>query len=86
MSMNLHCDKLTLWQTPTYITYMCMSYDENGEPDGGNEGVRRRYAIWVRSTLNGAWSDPEDYDWTRERVEEHLEELDALVDPEFSIG
>ena len=42
MSMNLGCDEMDLWQTPTYITDMCMSLDDNGNPDGGMEGVRKR--------------------------------------------
>jgi hypothetical protein len=48
MSMNLHLTEgeegleINLWQTPTHITDLCLSYDKNGTPDGGMAGVMRR--------------------------------------------
>lgn len=85
MSMNLHCDEMDLWQTPTYITYMCMSLDDNGNPDGGMEGVRKRYLMWVRSRLNGVWHDDEEYEIEKMIVQEHCEQVLALENPEFFI-
>ena len=41
MSMNLKCNELELWHTPSYITYMRMSYNENYNPMGGMQGVRQ---------------------------------------------
>jgi hypothetical protein len=94
MSMNLtltdkttDCD-IDLWQTPTFITWMCLSYNpETKEPDGGQEGVRRRYLEWVRSHTNGVWKDVEELDYMsymRERVREHSKIVLAVKDPEFS--
>lgn len=43
MSMNLHIDGFELWQTPTFITHMCLFYNKKSKSDGGREGVIRRY-------------------------------------------
>ena len=94
MSMNLtltdkttDCD-IDLWQTPTFITWMCLSYNpETKEPDGGQEGVRRRYLEWVRSHTNGVCKDEEELDYMsymRKRVREHSKIVLAVKDPEFS--
>lgn len=85
MSMNLHCNKVDLWQTPTWVTYLCMSLDDEGNPDGGMEGVRRRYIMWVKSTLNGVWNSTEDFEGHRASVEDHLRELNSHKDLEFYI-
>ena len=86
MGMNLHCDETDLWQTPTYITDMCMSLDDNGNPDGGMEGVRKRYLMWVRGRLNGAWRTKEDYEIEEMIVQEHCELVMALENPQFYIA
>ena len=95
MSMNLHCEVpaingrdwrvFDLWQTPTYITRMCLSLDENGDPDGGMEGVRRRYLIWLESLTIGRWDEHEidDRYELKRNIEEHKEEILALENPQF---
>ena len=30
MSMNLECSELDLWQTPTWVTYICFSNYDGG--------------------------------------------------------
>lgn len=86
MSMNLHLEGLDLWQTPTFITYMCMSYnDETSEPDGGQEGVRKRYLIWVESHTDGVWSDPEDLEYIQLKIKEHKEKVLSVKDLEFYV-
>lgn len=73
-----------LWQTPTYITWMCLSYaPDTRQPDGGMEGVRRRYLLWVQSQLEGAWDSREDYQHMKERVTDHVAEIRAIADPHF---
>lgn len=88
MSMNLILfsgDKeIPLWQTPTFITWMCLSMNKSGRFDGGNEGVRRRYLHWVDGHLNGVWTDQEDFEATRENVREHKAEILAVRRPRFS--
>ena len=86
MSMNLHCDEMDLWQTPTYVSKMCMSYGDNGEPDGGMEGVRKRYLYWVESHTNGVWKDPEEYEWVKERVANHVAKVMSMKYPTFWIS
>lgn len=86
MSINLHCDQLDLLQTPTYITNMCMSINpETNEPDGGMDGVRRRYILWVESTLNGVWSSILEYSTAMREVNEHIENLNNIENPEFFV-
>jgi len=83
--MNLTCEGVELWQTPTYITWMCLSYDPvTGEPDGGHEGVRRRYIMWVESSTDGVWKDVNDLELTRRCVEEHLKIVNSIEEPRFS--
>lgn len=88
MSMNLTCSErcqpVPLWQTPTFITWMCLSFDPHGVPDGGHEGVRRRYILWVESTLDGVWKDREDLEAHREAVQEHVSAIRKLQSPRFS--
>ena len=91
MSMNLTLNNgedgpsIDLWQTPTWVTWVCLSYDPaTRQPDGGHDAVRRRYAQWVQSHTNGVWTDPEDLEWERERIIDHLETVLAVENPHFS--
>ena len=89
MSMNLHLTvgeegpEINLWQTPTVITDMCLSYDKNGQPDGGMAGVMRRYVIWVRNHTSGIWNSEEELEGMRARVRAHIEEIESAKDPFF---
>jgi hypothetical protein len=85
MSMNLYCDKVRLWQTPTWVTNICLSLDENGNPDGGMDGVKRRYKIWVSGTLNGRWNSIDELEFRREEVKEHINELDSYRNLKFYV-
>lgn len=89
MSMNLKIEEDTelLLQTPTWITYMCLSYDPlTEESDGGWEGVLRRYKMWVDHRSDGVWGTGdnvngtiEDLEFIRRTNKDHIEALDALV-------
>lgn len=92
MSMNLTLNdsqdgpSIDLWQTPTWVTWTCLSVDPvTGEPDGGHKAVRRRYSHWVRSHSNGKWDNPSDLEWEIERIQEHLEKVFAVSNPYFSV-
>ena len=74
MSMNLKCNKLELWQTPTHISYMCLS-----NYDGGVAGVAYRYKQWVLYHLNGVWESQRDLEGMRSLVKAHLEDLDKAI-------
>jgi len=80
MSMNLHIkadgEELSLLQTPTHITYMCL-VNSKGEIKGqinGKKALRavHAYLLWVDQTLDGEYKDhPEDFQSARENVLEH---------------
>lgn len=91
MSLNLTLtdsetgNDIDLWQTPTFITWMCLSYNpKTKKPDGGQEGVRRRYLQWVASKLNGVWTDKEELEYMEQRIKEHTKEVLSVKKPEFS--
>lgn len=79
MSMNLHCEEMELRQTPTYITYMCayVGHDKDGMyvQDKDWKAIRFRYIEWVKSGLNGVWEDPDDYEYAKKEIAEHVEKL-----------
>lgn len=70
MSMNLRCEQVELWQTPTYITYMCYSNE-----DGGWQGILYRYEEWVLSQTDGVWDNESAYQKAKARQNYHLQEL-----------
>jgi len=88
MSINLHMEvkriKIDLWQTPTFITYMCLVNDK-GKVRGAVKGKEARrslyiYLEWVRSHASGMFKSSEDANDARLTVNEHLEELLKYVD------
>lgn len=77
MSMNLHCEEMDLWQTPTYITWMCFSNN-----DGGWKGILYRYTQWVNSSNNGISNTKEDEKRVRSNIEaskEHIKKLNKIA-------
>ena len=91
MSMNLTLtDEITgkdisLWQTPTWVTYICLSFNDKTKlPDGGMEGVRHRYLIWVDSHMNGVWESKEDMDAMIDNISAHKQTILAVKEPYFS--
>ena len=49
MSMNLHANGLSLWQTPTDVTRACLAQDENGK-EPSSRTVLARYLEWVQTS------------------------------------
>ena len=80
MSMNLQCEEIELWQTPTYITYMCYS-----EEDGGWQGIRYRYIEWVKSRLDGVWNDEQELKNMKELISSHIIEIMSFKELHFYI-
>lgn len=74
MSMNLHCEEVELWQTPTWVTYICYS---NG--DGGWKGILYRYEQWVKGRLNGVWKKDYEYTDMKQTIDEHLAIINNAV-------
>ena len=55
MSMNLNCNLIELWQTPTHITYMCMMDDTGklGYKYTGKKALAAllRYKEWYENRM-----------------------------------
>lgn len=80
MSMNLVCDECELLQTPTWVTWMCLSWDPiNKVSDGGWQGILRRYEHWVMSHCNGAFESKEDHDETVKFYTDHINKLKKIA-------
>lgn len=83
MSMNLKCNLVSLWQTPPYITNMCLfTLKEGGVSCVTGKKARRAlelYMIWARSTINGAWDSAGDLEMARETLKEHLAEIEDVI-------
>jgi hypothetical protein len=77
MSVNLHCKQLDLYQTPTYITYMC--YSNN---DGGWRGIKYRYKEWVKGHLYIR----EDVKEVQAQIDGHLKRIESFEKLDFFIG
>ena len=73
MSMNLHSNAIELWQTPSWITEVAM-YDGQGNNRPVGE-VIYIYSEWLKSTLNGVWTNYEELREARKQVKIHLEKL-----------
>lgn len=80
MSMNLHCEQMDLWQTPTAITYMCYSNE-----DGGWEGIKYRYIQWVKGSLSRCYDSEEELREANLVVKEHIAELNSYDKLDFFI-
>jgi hypothetical protein len=71
-----------LWQTPTYITHMCL-VDKAGWivtkfADEALQGLEA-YKIWVKSHTNGVWDNHEDLEDMQNLVNSHIEDLEISV-------
>jgi len=83
MSMNLFCNQVDLWQTPTHISYMCM-IDDNGnmDPKTGKKAVAvlKRYIEYVRYRLSSIrFSSDEEYELEKGVTDDHIQQvLDAI--------
>lgn len=81
MSFNLTCDEFDPVQTPTSITFMILSFNEDRQLDGGWQGVYKRYVHWLEYCrqvgFNEAAQEPErqkqvDINWKLRIMEADL--------------
>lgn len=63
------------WQTPTWVTDICLSLSCRSRPDGGQQGVLHRYLLWVRSHADSMHHTREAADAQRRQVNSHMEEM-----------
>jgi hypothetical protein len=86
MSMNLECkvnrELISLWQTPTWITYMCLATKDGIQSELTGAGARRAmycYIEYIKGRLNGAWSSNEEYEAVAVDVREEVARIRALL-------
>ena len=77
-NLTLECTKtgktFHLWQTPTYITDMCLWPSHSSTND-----IAMRYRYWVNSNKRGVWKSEADYEMLLESIRDHLKELDEFL-------
>lgn len=82
--MNLRVDGLELVQAPTWITYMIMSYDDYGKPQGGWRGIVHRYRCWLfyerQCAFNNHAGAPDEQRAAWEYWTRKVQEIEDLAD------
>jgi len=78
MSMNLYAEdkkgkKVELWQTPTWITYLCFNTHDNKQREW--KDTLFIYTEWVKSHLQGVWDSNEEYEDMKREIDDHIHEL-----------
>lgn len=79
--MNLQCNEVDLWQTPTWITRIAL-YNANGKIRKPKETLFI-YKEWVKNHLNGVWNNQEEYESLRDSVRDHLRDFNSIKIKEF---
>jgi hypothetical protein len=83
MSMNLRSDALPLRQTNTWESNLIFSANEYGDPDGGWEGVARRYLFWAKmryqAQFNACSSSFEKQEEIAAAWGDHIREIETKV-------
>lgn len=82
MSMNLNCNLVELWQTPTSITYMCLETDQGflNEVKGKQaKAALARYIHWIKGSANGIYKSPKEADTARKYINDHIEEVNKVI-------
>lgn len=76
--MNLHAEdesgrELNLWQTPTWVSYMCLLNHKNERRKW--KDTRHIYLEWVKSNSQGSFASIEESDEIGERVKSQVKEV-----------
>lgn len=88
MSMNLYFksgdQELDTWQTPTYITHMCLTpsaYNKKIPHSVTGKPARRAlrlYRTWILHQCDGVWASDEAYAAISQAVNDHIEQIDLF--------
>ena len=77
MSMNLHIEvdgeELEIYQTPTYITKMCLAPNKHGKVSKSR--AINAYLEYVRSKANGVYETAEEAKEEKQKVNDHIDEV-----------
>ena len=81
MSMNLCIEvdgkRLDLFQTPTFITNMCLAPNKNGKIS--NSRAINAYIEYVRSTSSGVFESTKDVKEAKRKANDHIAEVQNAV-------
>lgn len=66
MSHNLTCEEFEPVQTPSWITELILSPDDDGNPMGGSEGVYKRYVLWLNHVFQETFNSVPKWNWSKE--------------------
>ena len=81
MSMNLHIEvdgkSLDLFQTPTFITNMCLAPNKDGKISKSR--AINAYFEYVKSYANGVYDSAREAREERESLNEHIAEVQNAV-------
>lgn len=86
MSINLHCNKINLRQTPTKITYECIEGLES--PISGRKAntALTRYITWIKSLRDSYKMSDEDFEGYQEHINQVHEIMSGFADLEVTYG
>ena len=77
MSLNLYIEvdgnELEIYQTPTYITKMCLAPNKQGKVS--KTRAINAYIEYVRSKANGVYETAEEAKDARQKVNDHIDEV-----------
>lgn len=83
MSLNLHCNKIDLRQTPTFVTEMCM-VQSDGDMPWELSGKKAQHALWIyiqwlHGTLNGAYESTQAANERCAMVDAEIQEIKKVM-------
>ena len=91
MSMNLNAktndDKISLWQTPTTISYIILPPTMYSEVSGQQaKEALIRYIEWVKGTANGPWDSIAELQNYTKLIKEHIKYITSFLnDPSLVV-
>lgn len=94
MSMNLHCKQVDLWQTPTWVTHICLMRSDGKyhfEPETIDDAKRALYIYleWASSLGPKVAHNDEEYaemqDFSRTYHEHRQDVIKAMENPKLEV-
>ncbi len=95
MSMNLFAEnngvEINLWQTPTWVTYMCIDSYKQDKHSGNPlqrkwKDTRHLYLEWVKSHSQGRWDSEVEWQEMVDNIKEHVDNIMSIKKIHFTVG
>jgi len=77
--MNLHCEEVELYQTPTWVTWLCYYSNYDKKIPSTWQDIREKYILWFLNRYSPMSSDD------RETNKEHVNTLRSKKHLTFGI-